>query len=75
MDTCGYSLPLPDASGTCEADAGSDASAAESSRSVNHAPAGGAANALPVMMAHLIRHIASAPGRDHDLPWPLSRKR
>lgn len=40
--------------------------------SVNHGDAAGATSGRPVASAHLMRHIASAPLRDHDLPWPLS---
>ena len=64
---------MPDDSGTWDADLGSDASSAASSRPVNQEGAGGATSGRPVMMAHLTRHIASAPARDHDLPRPLSR--
>lgn len=36
--------------------------------SVNHGDAAGATSGRPVASAHLMRHIASAPLRDHDLP-------
>lgn len=40
--------------------------------SVNHGEAIGATSDRLVASAHLMRHIDSAPLRDHDLPWPLS---
>ena len=68
---CGGIQPDPHDSATREAVFGSPFAAAATSLLEKNAGNFGATSGRPSASAHLTRHIASAPFRDHDMPRPF----